>query len=412
MIFDTRPKKYVRSMSATERFSLAINELYRYNIVALAEGQGSLTKDELQAAVNIAAEKNPGARVRLKSVLGFSKWKDSGIAPLVHEIQTPHWDCFSEQGADFMEGSFDIHGNGPVCDLYLIPDNTDDSGNGSHAIRIVVRVLHAAMDARGLQHFVKDIFRVLRGEEPLGSTSTLTDYDVRIKFKEKIQGQQVEMECMPILPPSPRQNGKDEKLAYVWRRAIVDKNIGSMLPKMAIFLAQHARKHGEGEVGFTIPVDLRGLREEINTTANMTGYLRVKVEPDATAKNVMQQINQGIKAHLDCIIPPIFKWVPWIPVSMLVKDMRKNLDLLLYAKNKVIPSGGIVSMGMFKPEDYSCPKFHATTCIGIPGSVGKMNVVIMNHTDHTEVVFSTPAAFNKEGQLDRLIEEFRQTMSA
>ncbi len=41
-----------------------------------------------------------------------------------------------------------------------------------------------------------------------------------------------------------------------------------------------------------------------------------------------------------------------------------------------------------------------------------MNVVIMNHTDHTEVVFSTPAAYNQEGQLDQLIEEFRQTMSA
>lgn len=407
MLFSAaRQKKYARPMSATERFSLAINTLYRYNIVALAEGQGSISKADLQAAVDIAAEKNPGARVRLKSMLGFTKWVDSGIAPVVHEIQAPHWDCFSERGADFMEGSFDTQGGGPVCDLYLIPG---ESGKDTDTVRIVVRVLHAAMDARGLQHFVKDIFRVLRGEEPLGSTSTLTDYDVRIKFKDKIQGQQVDMECMPILPPSPRNT---EKLTYVWRRAIVDKNIGSMLPKMAVFLAQHARKHSQGEVGFTIPVDLRGLREDIHTTANMTGYLRVKVEPDATAKSVMQQINQGIKAHLDCIIPPIFKWVPWIPVSVLVKDMRKNLDVLLYAKNRVIPSGGIVSMGMFKPEDYSCPKFRATTCIGIPGSVGKMNVVIMNHTDHTEVVFSTPAAFNEEGQLDRLIEEFKQTMSA
>ncbi len=399
MIFSkNKPKKYVRVMSATERFSMAINELYRYNIVALAEGKGSITRAALQAAVDVAAEKNPGARVRLKSILKFTKWVDSGIAPVVHEIQTPQWDCFSERGAEFMEGSFDTLNGGPVCDLYLIPGDT---------IRIVVRVLHAAMDARGLQHFVKDIFRVLRGEEPIGSNSTLTDYDVRIKFQDKIQGQQIEMECMPILPPSPHAG---DPLTYVWRRAIVDKNIGSMLPKMAIFLAQHARKHAQGEVGFTIPVDLRGLREELNTTANMTGYLRVKVEPDATAKSVMQQINQGIKNHLDCIIPPIFKWVPWIPLSMLIKDMRKNADTLLYAKNKVIPSGGIVSMGMFKPEDFSCPTFQASTCIGIPGSVGKMNVVIMNHTDHTEVVFSTPAAFNKEGQLDRLIEEFKQTM--
>ncbi|SMB25381.1 conserved protein of unknown function [Sterolibacterium denitrificans] len=391
---------YSRRMSATERFSLAINELYRYNIVALAEGRGSITRKELQAAVDIAAKKNPGARVRLKSFLGFAKWVDSGIAPVVHEIQVPHWDCFSERGADFMETSFDALNGGAVCDLYLIPGETT---------RIVVRVLHAAMDARGLQHFVKDVFRILRGEQPIGSSSTLTDTDVRLKFQDKIQGKQVEMECMPILQPSAHEG---ETLSYVWRRVIIDKNIGNMLPKMAVFLAQYARKHGEGEVGFTIPVDMRGLREEINTTANMTGYLRVKVDPDSTAKSVMQQINQGIKSYLDCIIPPIFKWVPWIPLSILGKDMRKNADKLLYAKNKVIPSGGLVSMGMFKPGDYSCPQFNATTCIGIPGSVGKMNVVIMNHSDHTEVVFSTPAAFNKDGQLDRLIEEFQQSMSA
>ncbi len=379
---------------------MAINELYRYNIVALAEGQGNITRQQLQKAVDVAAACNPGARVSLKSFLGFTKWVDSGVAPTVYEIQTPEWDCFSERGADFMEGPFAPRDGGAICDLYLIPGDTT---------RIVVRVLHAAMDARGLQHFMKDIFRVLRAEEPIGSNSTLTDYDVRIKFKDKIQGKPAEMECVPVLKPSPLSS---ETLTYIWRRAIVNRNISNMLPKMAIFLAQHARKHGSGDVGFTIPVDLRGLREDVNTTANMTGYLRVKVNQEATAKVVMQQINQGIKSYLDCIIPPIFKWVPWIPLSMLTKDMRTNIDKLLYAKNKLLPSGGIVSMGMFKPEDYSCPQFHATTCIGIPGSVGKLNVVIMNHTDHTEVVFSTPAAYNKEGQLDRLIEEFGQAMTA
>lgn len=396
----TNHPDYARSMSATERFSLAINELYRYNIVALAEGNGNITRQELQSAVDIAAENNPGARVRLKSFLGFTKWVDSGIAPVVHEIQTPTWDCFSERGADFMEGSFEPLEGRAVCDMYLIPGDTT---------RIVARVLHAAMDARGLQHFIKDIFRVLRGEEPIGSSSTLTDYDVRIKFQDKIQDKPVEMDCIPILRPSTHDT---KKLSYVWRRAIVNRNISNMLPKMAIFLAQQARKHNSGDVGFTIPVDLRGLREEVNTTANLTGYLKVKVAPDATAKSVMQQINHGIKSYMDCIIPPIFKWVPWIPLSILIKDLRTNAEKLLYEKNKVLPSGGIVSMGMFKPEDYSCPHFRATTCIGIPGSVGKMNVVIMNHTDHTEVVFSTPAAYNQEGQLDQLIEEFRQTMSA
>lgn len=397
-------RRYTRKMSATERFSLAINALYRYNIVALIEGTGTLTHQQLQEAVSKAAEHNPGVRVRLKSFLGFSKWVDSGIPPVVHEIQAPGFDCNSERGAEFMENSFDTLAGGPVCDMYLI------RGEPTEPIRIVMRVLHAAMDARGLQHFVKDFFKILRGEAPIGSRSSLIDDEVKLKFQDKIQGSPLEMECIPIIKPSAVT---DEKLFYIWRRIIVNRNISNMLPKMAIFLAQYARKHNDtaGDVGFTIPVDLRGLRENVDTTANMTGFLRIKIGPEATAKTVMQQINQGIKNHQDCIIPPIFKWVPWIPLSLLVKDMRNNVNTLLYAKNKVLPSGGIVSMGMFKSEDFSCDQFHATSCIGIPGSVGKMNVVIMNNTDHTEIVFSTPAVYNKEGQLDQLAEDFRQTMS-
>ena len=69
-------------------------------------------------------------------------------------------------------------------------------------------------------------------------------------------------------------------------------------------------------------------------------------------------------------------------------------------------------MGMFKREDFPCPQIKAPTCVGIPGSVGKMNVVIMNYTDHIEVVFSTPEAFNMEGQLDRMIDEFGAFMKA
>ena len=391
-------RSYTRLLSPTERFNLAINELYRYNIVALAEGQGSLSQEELQHAVNTAAMFNPGVRVRIKSWLGWSRWVDSGEAPRVHEIQAPDWNCFDERGADFMDGSFEPLAGGAVCDFYLIPGTT---------MRIVARALHAAMDARGLQHFVKDVFRVLRGETPVGADSCLTDLNVRRQHQDAIKDQPPAMNCMPILEP---RVAVGAPLHYVWRRVIVDRNISSMLPKMALFLAQYAHNRSEGEVGFTIPVDLRGLRADIATTANMTGYLRIKVEPQMTAKQIMQQINQGVKAHVDCIIPAIYKWVPWIPLRLLVRDLRKNADKLLYNANPVLPSGGIVSMGMFKAEDYSCPKFQASTCIGIPGSVGKMNVVIMNHSDHTEVVFSTPAAYNTEGQLDTMITAFKEAM--
>lgn len=400
MTFEKSRPLYVRRMSSMERFALAINELYRYNIIALIEGRGQLTRQELQSAVDLASANNPGARVRLKYFLGLSKWVDSGIAPEVKEIQAPDWDCSSERGSDFMEGGFQPLEGGPVCDFFLIKGSTT---------RIVGRVLHAAMDARGLQHLIKDIFRILRGEPPIGSSSTLTSMDITSKFQEKIQCTHKEMNCIPILSPSDH-NISD--IHYIWRRVNLNKNIRNLLPRMAVFLAQYARKDGAGDVGFTIPVDLRGLREDVLSTANLTSMLHIKVEPNDNAMEVMKQINQNIRDYGDCITPTIMKWVPWMPLSFIMNNLRNNAEKLLYETTEAISSAGIVSMGLFKPEEFSCPQFSATTCIGIPGSVGKMNVVIMNHVDHTEVIFSTPEAYNLEGQLDRMICEFRQNMDA
>lgn len=393
-------KAYSRRLSASERFALAINELYRYNIVALAEGTGTITRQELQMAVDTASAHNPGVRVRLKYFLGFTKWVDSGISPEVKEIEASEWDSCSEKGCDFLETGFRPLNGDPVCDFFLIRGKTT---------RIVARALHAAMDARGMQHLIKDIFRVLRGEPLVGSHSELTDTDIALRFQDKIQATRKEMNCIPILK---LDGPKPSNLRYIWRRVALNKNIGNLMPKTAVFLAQYAHKERTGDVGFTIPVDMRGLRADEISTANLTGYLRIKIEAEDNPMTIMQQINQGIRAYADCSISPLMKTLPWVPILWLIRDLKKNVGTLLYEATTALPSGGIVSMGMFRPEEFSCPSFTAQTCIGIPGSVGKMNVVIMNHVDHTEVVFSTPEAYNTSGQLDTMIKEYRAYLNA
>lgn len=386
---------YSRRMSSIERFALAINELYRYNVIVMIEGEGALTRQALQSAVDLAAAENPGARVRLKGFLGISEWVDSGIAPEVMEIQAPDWDGFSERGADFMEGRFHPLDGGPVCDLFLV--------KGASKTRIVARVVHAAMDARGLQHFVEDVFRILRGEPPVGSTSTLTNTDITSKFQDRIKATRKAMNCIPILPPS---NHDVSDIRYVWRRMTLDRNIKNLLPKVAVFLAQYARRDSVGEVGFTVPVDLRGLREEVSSTGNLISMLHIKVDPEDNAMTVMKQINQNIRDYADCIIPGLMKWFRWVPLSFIINDMRRNSEMLLFHTTRALSSSGIVSMGLINPADFSCPQFRATSCVGVPASVGKMGVVIMNYRDHTEVAFSTPGAYNQDGQLDRMIGEF------
>lgn len=398
----THRTSYKRKLSAIERYNIVINEsTISYNVEAIMEGHGTLDVHKWQQAVDIAAQANPGIRVKLKNVLGLSKWVDSGISPKVKVIETPDWDGYSEKGIEHLKQPIKVFEQDPVCDVLLIP---------GEPARVMVRALHAVCDARGLVHFILDIMRVLRGEKPIGSSSTITDLDVRLMHQDKVKVvKQEPVESIPAVPPAKEI---PEELRYIWRRVRINKKLANMLPKMAIFLAKQARIHNQGEVIFTVPVDFRNLRVEVNSTANLTGYLKIKVNPDDSPRDVMKRVNQEVRDHGDCYNPGIAKLVPWMPISFLKGQLEKDFKNVLYTPSKGLPTGGIVSLGLFKPEEWSCPDFQVESIVGIPGSVGKLNVLIHNYSDNTQILFSTPEAYNSEGQLDKLIEAFRQEFDA
>lgn len=393
--------RYQRKLSAIERYNLVINSLCRYNVEGIIEGKGTLDPLQWQQAVNLAAEVNPGVRTRLKSFLGFSKWVDSGIAPEVKVINATEWDGMSDKGTEFLQQPFDAKNGGPVCDVLLLPGDTS---------RIIVRGLHAAMDARGLTHFAHEIFRILRGESPIGATDTITDLDIRLEHQDKVKVTETDkINSIPALPAHPAD---DHSIRYRWRRVRINQKISNALPKTAVFLAQQARKHAEGDVSFTIPVDFRGLRHDAQSTANLTGYIRISVGPDETPKEVMRKINQQIRDYADCQNPGYLAVLPWIPIRLMESMLAKKAHRLLYSTNDELPTAGIVSLGHFDSTDYCYPGFQATGAFGIPGSVGKLNVVLQNYSDCAEVIFTIAEGYNTQGQLDTLIQEFKSAFEA
>ncbi|MBV8062980.1 MAG: hypothetical protein JOY51_05250, partial [Nevskia sp.] len=200
-------------------------------------------------------------------------------------------------------------------------------------------------------------------------------------------------------------------LQYIWRRVIIGNSVSQLLPKTAVFLANWARRQGPGEVGFTIPIDYRGLRTEEMGIGNLTGYLRLTVPEDATPRSVMQQLMQRIRAYADCRQFPGVKMLLWLPVWWMTRQLRPKVDQVLYTPTPALPTGGIVSMGNMSPETYSFPGFRGHMIYGIPGAVGKINVVFLNYPGFVTITFSTPAAYNHRGQLDELISAYRQNFS-
>lgn len=387
-----------------ERYSLVINLLYRYHVDGIVEGAGQLDPQQLQQAVDRAAAANPAIRVRLRGVLGFCRWVDSGVAPRVRVFPVSEWNGSNEEQAPFLNERLDARRGGPIADVLLVP-----CADGM--TRVIFRTLHAAIDGRGLMHWVREVFRAMRGEALEGSGSSLTDLDIQAEYADKITEEPpaAPSACIPVLHPG---DANRQPLRYVWRRIIIDKNVSQLLPKAATFLANWARRNGSGEVGFTIPVDYRGLRTSEMGIGNLTGYFRLSVPQDATPRSLMLQLAQRVRAYADCRQFPGIRKLLWVPVWWMVRGLKKQADGFLYAVTPALPTGGLVSMGNLDAQHYSSPGFECRMLYGIPGAVGKLNVVFLNYAKFVVVSFAAPAAFNDRGQLDELASGFRQHFSA
>ncbi len=401
------PTRYSRVMSGMERNSLALNEIYRYNLVVVIEGQGDIDAAALRDAVSKAAAANPGLRVRLKSFLGFSRWVDSGIAPPMHHHEGPaDWDYRTERNSGFINQRFDALGGGHIADVHLVSGKTTS---------VVFRTLHAATDGGGMHHWVGEVFRALRGEVLLGSTSTITDFEIARRYrKEYRQHRKASSGSEPptyaaALPASPH---RDAAVHYVWRTVNIPRPINNALPRLAVLVREHASRHTDGDIGFTIPVDLRGSHDNITSTANLTGYLRILVEGEDTPRTVMKKIADQIREHREHRSLLESQALRWVSVQYLARRMKKYIAYLLYETNAFLPTAGLVSLGRVDPRNYDAPGFIAEKLTGIPGSVGKLNIVTMTLPHETVLTLSAPAPYNHEGQLDSLAKHLAEAFSA
>lgn len=182
-----------------------------------------------------------------------------------------NWDGNSERNAPFLQERLLPLDGGPVADILVVP-------GADGRTRIVFRSVHAAIDGRGLMHWMLEVCRAARGETLLGSDSRLTDLDVQELNKDKLPPAPAPAAPEPpkrcILVLSPAAEGR-MPVDFVWRRAILVNPSSQLLTKAAVFLAQWARKREAGDVGFTIPIDFRGLRTQEMGIGNMIGYLRL-----------------------------------------------------------------------------------------------------------------------------------------
>ncbi|GAA2638031.1 hypothetical protein GCM10010399_84130 [Dactylosporangium fulvum] len=327
-----------RPVSATDWWFVAHPRRIPPVIQTVVDGTDTVDPDALAAAVEVAGAANPGTRLRREGQV----WADSGRPPRVRLLDGPR--------------------TGPVSGLAELHDPLPDRDGGwcevlwcpGDPAALVFRASHAVMDGQGKAMWIADVFRALRGEQPVGATGTLTDTDVFDRLGI------TNAESKPdVWFPSPLGPPGRGRRRTVWARRTVDGHHPALVAKVATALT---RAYGLEQGRFAIAFDLRRHAPEARTTGNLLQTELFDVAADepweALHERILTAMAQGreVTWRLD---PNLLK-MPVPALRTLIRFMEAG------RKDKHASATVLSHLGRADLAEHSTDTFEARTTYLLP----------------------------------------------
>ncbi|WP_433205889.1 peptide synthetase [Nocardia sp. CA-107356] len=379
-----------RPISPTERLYFSTRELAPPFLMQLAiHGSGPIGAAELQRAVDIASAANPGSRL----VRDGKEWVDSGAAADVRIVDGGSLNYPALEDDPILNSPI-----GPTpdrtCEVLLL---TGDP------VTIVFRVFHGVMDGMGVRMWAMDVFRALRGEEPLGATDPTTDADLVARLGALGRPPLV----LPLFP-SAAGSGRQDPAASPWllRHRSIPMTGKGTVARIAAMLATAAGARSR----FMIPVDMRRHAPGIRSTANLALPLFLDVEPGADWRVInadkriglqqnreLNQLDNGGLSHL----PPF-----------VVRAVLRATNWAGSRLGRNIVSATLSHTGRFELDEFSGPNFTATAVRVLPQHTGIMPLLfgIAECGGTTDITVSCRNGEGVEARLESLLDHIASTL--
>jgi hypothetical protein len=388
---------YSRELGATERIYLALKGVCPPMINHLCwDGTGEFDVPKWKEAVRKASEANPGSRSVIKGFNAFSRIVGTGPIPALVEVDGSKWDGMSSDNIPPELTKPLSPYEGPIAELVLIHGNP---------LRVVVRTHHSFMDGRGSLWWAEEIFRVLQGQELIGSDSSITEHQLCDAFQKEGRT----LAPPEYIPPTGPARGDDP--GVMWRRKIYPGRYRNPMGQVAILLAKEAWKHAEGKVRMAIPVDLRARQEGLRSTGNLTNLIYVDVNPNTTTDDFSQDVARQIKEGKDGMIYSGDRLIKYIPIWILRRISRDNINAR-HATSRYVVSGMITNMG--RMPVFQGGGFTGTQAWGIPSPQRNMPIFvgIAYTNEYLNMIYSIPCVLGDQGRLQELIENVSSGLMA
>ncbi|MEV0948662.1 non-ribosomal peptide synthetase [Rhodococcus sp. NPDC049939] len=387
----TATAPFQRPISATEQLYLATQRLAApFAIQLVVTGTGVVSPAALEAAVDQASAACPGSRL----VRDGRNWIDSNRTPRVRVI---------DHSIDFDDLDSD-----PILQSSLGADERATTevvlARAASQTTIIVRAFHGVMDAKGLGLWTGDIFRVLRGEEPLGAQDPTADHDLVARIgADGAPTKLLPTRRAPLgsTGPAPRDS------RFLWRH----RSIAATTPAVVARICAHLTQELDIPARFMVPVDLRRHDPAIRSTANLALPLFVDVNPGVTWQQVHAQILTQLvdRRELAEMDNGGLARLP-APVTRAIVTTAHRFGARM---NRNLVSAIVSHAGKIDLDELSAPGFIATSARPLPVHTGlvPMSFVISETGSTTEVGVSCRAGDGVSERLDALLDRLTDALS-
>ncbi|MGB5216954.1 MAG: hypothetical protein WBN66_01525 [Smithella sp.] len=378
-----------RDVSIASRLWLVAHELYPpFANQVIVEGHGRFDSEEWIRAVKLASDANPGSRLVLRGYMGMSRWVDSGQTPPLRMIDAGDWDGCSSAGSPFLKKSFSPW-RGPMAEVVLIQGDP---------LRVAFRSHHALMDGRGTIFWAEDIFRVLRGESPLGSDTAITENELLNISNQKLS---TPLQHNYIAPTG---GAIGNEPGIIWKRTRIRGRYPRLLIQVMLLTAREAWQHGNGPVRLGISVDLRARREGIRSTGNLTNALFLEITPDTTIESLDAELASRLREQRDGQLTWEDKIIAHVPLFVLNMALRAETRRSHRTGNYRF-SGFVSNMGRFSMEGFSGGGFNAEMYWAVPVCTESIpfSLVLSGAGDSVDLVLSMPRALANQQILEKTL---------
>ncbi len=381
-----------RPLSGVERLWLAADRIAPPFVNQMViEGTSSRPADlgRWRRAVTRILPAQPGCKVRLAGSLRRSRWVADGRPPRVVEVDGSLWDGLSPAGAPFLTRPLSPRA-GRTVEILLV--------RHADTPRVVVRTHHAALDGRGTALLAEGLFASLRGDPvPAATSSGPTDFELAAELDVKAE-QAPERDCLPPFRGVTAGFGA----GVTWLRRRVDGPVRRPLAVMALAVA---RAVGE-PCRVDVPVDLRRQRPGLSSSANLTGLLRLRVDPSSALEAVDRDLQRGVREGEAGAFVLGADQVRGIPMGLMIRGGRDAARHSL-SLGRFETSATLSNLGRIDLARLSCPEFRARRAFFVPpGSPGlPLFVAMTGDPEGVEVCASAPVGLASDGRLAALLDE-------